>query len=502
MPNVFKGTANQIESNLNKVQEIHDYDDKIESYPSVACMTQYVDSKTNRIAPKAVVAFLGGPFEYDDPDDLSLGGTGYGACTVIHDENTCVVVGIPYETVSNPVLLKYLENNNISKIDMLCIPNYLVQNWHTSVYKRLKNKGYIDKDTYVVAPHFYTTLTGTDWVGSSDYSSYLKSDSENGKIILKTPNENDSSPSEYVCGTIKVKCYNVNNIHLQSYINPDSTSVHYGNCSMVNLIEVAGCKILTTGDIQELAIRRMWENNGVLSHKDIDIMTVPYCGADVGPLPNHILNNIWAKHGVIQYASDDDLLLKRATPFTKTLLNNGCKVNTTYGKDNVIRNVIYHLNDGNITPVQTGLAAGNMIPYILSDTEILSDSDVWVASIGHSDITIPRYDSEEYLTNEMFNGMPVFTKLLKYTLKDGIFSDWLIADFAHGIPNFHSVVERHAYIEHSNENMSAIPMFGDPAEGDMVLRDVYADTMKFSFNEAECDPGTSIYIKLKYTKKD
>lgn len=439
------------------------------------------------VRSKCVVAALSAPLsETLDTDNVGKE-SGYGCCTVIYTKNTCTVFDLGNDKEPASTLITYLKSKNISRINALFISHFHSDHFSMNGFNELLENGYIDRNSKVVLPHSY--ITKEDFQNSIEDKSYFdenlsKYETKYRELIgnLETcgipyiePEQEGANVAVGDYGEINVNCYNVCE---NNFINYAGLSGRYNNYSMVNLVQVENCKILITGDIENIAVSKLWNENGILSRKDIDIMSVPHHSyldneRKNDELPIETINNIRAKFAYIPWAYDyDGLSIERATPFVKTLLNNNCNVSVTYAGDDISRNVVYQINSGNIALAQSGLPAGDNILYT---------------------------EGIEYLTDERFMGQPVFTKLITHSLENEIISDEVIP-IKHDIENLQQVIDLKSSII-ANENCSySLPYYNPVSDTGLYVINVGSQEIYIANKNSNWGSGRKFYFQMKYIK--
>lgn len=348
------------------------------AFATVAALSSYYDGVTPLDKPGNATT---------PPDYYSE--AGYGTCIVIHDypaisdnkKHTCLVfdlgndssaanAGTAYEGCGS-TLMHYLNNNGITTIDALFISHYHGDHFQIEALNNLYTYGFTI--TEIVLPHTgiwsynkVNVVTHKNGRGA-ELQNYEKFTNTSGTYsisaiaateltdIRKPANEGDL----YTYGednNIEVACYNVSADKFESgdYYNwcynenynvrhPNGTDpgCNYNNFSMVNVVTVAGKKIVITGDIMAPAVKA---NLDIISSSDI--IFVPHHGLDCFTASD-ALNRLSAKYAVINSAYDGintaegdnpnttgedgpGHLTRMSRGFAAELLKHGCIVTSTY----------------------------------------------------------------------------------------------------------------------------------------------------------------------------
>lgn len=307
------------------------------------------------------------------PNANTTGGVGYGTCIVMHDRHTCLVFDLGND--NGATLYSYLDSEGIKAIDAIFISHFHSDHYQLSTLNELFSK-YTVKS--IVFPHTHNSLGE-----GNDYYIGCYNDAENAaksaNVICHKPTVEGEV---FTFGDINVTCHNVCADYASAYYdwhytellydkdeNGNRRPADYNNFSMVNVVDIAGHKIVVTGDIMSPAI-----GNTIDVLSTADLIFVPHHGLDIRIDPS-AFNRLTASRAVINAAYDKGKYLTTVSrAFAGELLKKGCRVTTTH--DGAV--VEYSVGE-TITPIREGVLAGNeilpcsLLPY--EDLNTLPDGE-------------------------------------------------------------------------------------------------------------------------------
>lgn len=360
---------------------------------SVAAGESTVSRLATRLDASATVVALSSYYDGVTPLDKSgdsYSEAGYGTCIVIHDypatsdgkNHTCLVFDLGNDSSSassvanngttyngcGSTLMRYLNDNSITTIDALFISHYHGDHFQMNALSNLHSHGFTI--TEIVLPHagILSSNSVDRFTKKSGRGAELRIYENNADdipgtlrghgmaTVIRKPAKEDESYDYGEGAAFKVACYNVTaakfesgdyynwcynenyNVRHQDETNP---SCNYNNFSMINVVTVAGKKIVITGDIMAPAVKA---NLDIISSSDI--IFVPHHGLDCFTAPE-ALNHLSAKYAVINSAYDGINLAEGDNPtmtgedgpghltrmsrsFAAELLKHGCIVASTY----------------------------------------------------------------------------------------------------------------------------------------------------------------------------
>lgn len=236
------------------------------------------------------IAFLG----CDDSDTYDST-RGYGNCTVIYNEDVCVVVDFGNDSNAS-TLLDFLDDKGITSVDAVIISHYHADHVRTGSVSALLNSNVDTSNCVWYLPH-----NGVDWLSFTG-KTYASEEAAIVNLLSDETYIHPSSEGQTIdFGDFTISFYNVTSslyTDYYSYLYDDGmvlgTNTNYNNFSMVCLVSGQGVNTVLTADIERPA-----EYNVCKVISQADILQIPHHGLDVYP-NEKALSSVKAKLSILQ----------------------------------------------------------------------------------------------------------------------------------------------------------------------------------------------------------
>ena len=259
-------------------------------------------------------------------DSYASGNYGYSACTVIHNDDTCIIYDFGADTCKR--LLAYLSANNITKVNAVIISHYHADHITLAALNAFLSAGLDLTECVFYLPHNgidWTKFTGTTYL---TLESNVKSALSSYTYYCPTTSPSVSNPHDIgvnvVAGSLPVQFSNVDASWYSDYydwILNESNNVtkengvynpktNYNNFSMCAMVSIGSHKVYLTGDIMMQA-----QDHVAPYAKEADLLQIPHHGLNCTE-SEKFMQNLNCRAAVVQgfYAEREEVVTIELRP--------------------------------------------------------------------------------------------------------------------------------------------------------------------------------------------